>query len=177
MSIKDLIGAGIITVVIGGSTYTVSQSDVIDNFATDTGSSQEAAREYVEGVKEEDLVPYDELGNSYVESGRETLAAAQSIDCVNYTYEWESPTLACNQGVTQLTKIGNNELSTGKAYLKLSQDNATRADIRSTITQLDNLNLSYRYEIAKYIMGDTHTETTNTNSYNKALLEAALQSE
>jgi hypothetical protein len=84
MAVKEAIFGTILTVVIGGAAYTVNKEDVVDNFADDTGLSQQQAEEYVDSVGEEDLVPYSELGAGYVKDGNDVLSSADEIDCANY---------------------------------------------------------------------------------------------
>ena len=50
MAVKEAIFGTILTVVIGGAAYTVNKEDVVDNFADDTGLSQQQAEEYVDSV-------------------------------------------------------------------------------------------------------------------------------
>lgn len=178
MGVKEIIAGGVVTLVIGGTAYTVNQQDVVNNFANDTGLSEQQASEYVNSVKEEDLVEYDELGQSYIDGGNEYLSTAESIDCDNYEYEWQTSTLPCPVGKQQLAELGRDEVSLGESYIKLSAPDAQKTDINKTISLLSEVNANYALEIAINIYETTDLEEiTNTNSYNKALLEAALQSE
>jgi hypothetical protein len=176
--VKELIAGGIVTLVIGGATYTVSQKDVADNFANDTGLTQQEAEQYVNNVKEEDLLDYDEVGDSYITDGNTIIASANEIDCVNYDYEWQSASLTCAQGKAQLVQLGNDEISLGKSYIKLGTDSANEADINVTIGLLTDVNAGYDKSIITYLLYPSDIdEAKKANSYNKALLEAALESE
>ena len=176
MSIKDLIIGGVTTVVIGGTAYTVSQADVINNFASDTGMSQQQAEEYVNSVAEEDLVPYDELGASMIEEGQSVLKDAASIDCVNYEYEWET-NVSCAEGKVQLETLGNREVALGESYKVLAADTASETDISMTILNIDGLNDALDFAIVAAILNRSDIdEMKNTNSYNKANLTAAVES-
>lgn len=178
MSNKGGIIGGIITIAIGSTVYSVSQADVAKHFSKDTGMSQEQAQQYVESVKEEDLVPYDEMGEYFISDGQEILGVAKEIDCVNYEYEWETVTLTCNTAKTQLNRIGNNEISLGKAYAKLTSDAASKDDISLVISLIDKVNADLDLGVTKvFLDSSTIIETKKTNSYNKALLQAALESE
>lgn len=177
MSIKEVVAGGIITLVIGGTAYTVNQADVVNNFANDTGMSQQQAEEYVGNVKEEDLVPYDEIGNDYITSGKELLSEANGIDCVNYEYEWQTSTLSCEDGKAHLIKTGNDEVSLGESYVTLASAAASEADISTTIQRIDQLNTDYAGEIINKLYETASiNEIKQTNSYNKATLQAALGS-
>ena len=178
MGMKEAVFGTIITVVIGGTAYTVNKEDVVDNFADDTGLSQQQAEEYVNNVGEEDLIPYDKLGADYFTDGNDVLSSANDIDCVDYEYEWESPTLECEEGKDQLEEFGRDEIALGNAYIKLSSDSASRSDITSTISILNEVNLNYNFEIVEFILDSaTISENKKSNSFNKATLEAALESE
>ena len=83
---KDLIKGGIITLLIGGSAYTISQSDVIKNFADDTGLTQEQAEEYVNNISEDELFSFDKIGADLIDEGKEIDSLTPEIDCVNYEY-------------------------------------------------------------------------------------------
>lgn len=176
MGVRELIAGGVVTLIIGGGVYTVNQQDVVDNFADDTGLTQQQAEEYVGNIKQEDLVSYSELGNSYINDGNQVLAGAAEIDCVNYEYDWQSPTLSCELGKSQLIELGNDEVALGNSYIKLSTDNATTTDINKTINLLTEVNLDYDFEIVRKIVDfSSIDETKKTNSYNKSLLQAALE--
>jgi hypothetical protein len=176
-NLKNIITGGIITLFIGGSAYTFSQQDVVDNFATDTGLTQEQAEQYVNSVPEEELIPFDEVGSGYVDESEKTLSTKDEIDCVNYEYEWETPTLTCAVAKSQLQKIATSELSVGRSFIKLSSENATEDDIRTAISHLDQLNINYDLEINKAMFDEQSLEEMKkTNSYNKALLQSALES-
>lgn len=173
---KDLI-KGAIVLTIGGTVYSVSQGDIIQNFSKDTGLSQQAAQEYVESVAEDELVPFGEIGSQFILEGEEVLSIANDMDCINYTYEWESESLSCAQGKSQLTKFAKDSISLGKSYQKLDADSATEEDIASTIKFIDVLNDDFSLEvIVKFLDYEMIDENKKTNSYNKALLQAALDS-
>ena len=168
---------GIITIVIGGTIFTISQTDLVKNFSKDTGLSQEQAQQYVENVSEDDLVPYDKLGSDLTSDGQEILTLTSDIDCVNYLYEWETDTLSCEKGKSQLIKFGNDEIALGKAYTILASESASREDISSVISLIDRLNTDLSLEIVSHILDpQSIDETRKTNSFNKALLQSALES-
>ncbi len=176
-NIKNIIGGGIITLVIGGTAYTFNQEAVVNNFAEDTGVTQQEAEEYVNSVGEDELIAYDELGNSLIAYSIETLKFANDIDCVNYEYEWESPALTCIEGKNQLNKIGKSEKLLGQSYVKLQSNSATEADMLNTIQYLDELSLNYDLEIYQFYYDEAQiNELKMTNSFNKSMLKAALES-
>jgi hypothetical protein len=177
MAVKEIATGTIITLVIGGSAYTISQTDVIENFADDTGLTQQQAEEYVKNIDEDELVPYADLGSDFVKEGNEILAEVAQIDCDNYEYEWESPTLSCVTGRNQLAELGNDEVALGQAYIKLDSDSASKTDISETVRLIDEVNSDYGFEIVRKILDFASIdEAKKTNSYNKATLEAALES-
>lgn len=168
---------GIITLVIGGAVFTVSKADIAKNFSKDTGLSQEESQQYVENITKDDLVSYDKLGSDFISDSQDILGLSRDIDCVNYTYEWETNTLSCEVGKLQLIRIGNDEKELGNAYTTLASKSASREDISSTISLIDKLNTDFRLEIVSRILDSkTIDETRKTNSYNKALLQSALES-
>lgn len=170
--------AGIITLIIGGTVYSVSQSDVVSNFSAETGMSQKEAEAYVENIPEDELVPFDVLGEELIIDGQEVLALAAEIDCVNYYYEWETDSLSCDEGKSQFRQFGEGEIALGQAYQVLSSDSASKDDIRAVIWHLDKMNENYNLEIIVKLMDYAdRDEAIKTNLYNKALLQAALQSE
>lgn len=173
---KDLIKVAIV-LTIGGTVYSVSQADLVQNFSNDTGMSKEAAQKYVEDVSQEDLVPFTEVGEEFIQGGQESLKAATEIDCLSYEYEWESETLTCSEGKSQLKKIGNDSVALGEAYKTLDEDTATSEDISTVIRLIDVMNGNYSLEIITSIIdAETIEEGKKTNSYNKALLQSALDS-
>ncbi len=168
----------IITLVIGGTAYSVTQEDVVNNFAQDTGLTQEQAEQYITGMNEDELDTWDNVGKEMVQEGTDVISIAAGIDCTNYEYEWESVSLSCAQGKSQLQTLGQNTLNLGRSYLKLSTDTATSADMEQTIRDIDTLNASLRLSVVTANFHSTEIEEIrNTNSYNKAVLQAALGGE
>lgn len=170
--------SGIITLIIGGAVYNISQTDVVNNFAQDTGLSVEQAERYVESISEQEDVPWDELGDSFIEDGEFILDVASQIDCVNYEYDWETTSLTCAKGKAQMNTIGRSEIALGESYRKLSLESATTSDISATIRAISKLNVELDSEVVSAILDyATIDELKKVNSYNKALLQAALDSE
>jgi len=165
------------TLVIGGTAYTVNQADVVDNFAGDTGLTHEQAEQYVKSVGEEDLVAYDKIGTDYVSDGNSILDYLAGIDCVNYSYGWETPTLSCETGKVQLRELGNDEVSLGRSYIILSGESADENDMGLTVRLLGEVNSDYDFEIVRKVLdAPTIDESKKANSYNKSTLQAALDS-
>lgn len=172
-----IIGA-IITVVIGSVTYNVSQKAIVDNFSRDTGMSKQEAEQYVESITEDDLVAWDELGSDHISAGQDFLDIADDLDCVDYYYEWETDSLSCEEGRFQLKRMGNSEIVLGKGYIALAAESASTEDIVSVIKLIDKYNADLTLEIVKQILDyQTLDEIKKTNSYNKALLQAVLDSD
>lgn len=174
---KSIIG-GIITIIIGGTGYTISQSDVVNNFASNTGMTQQEAQKYVDNTQN-DLESFTKIGQDAVTDGNSVMSTASEIDCVNYVYPWESSSLTCNDGLADLQTLGEAEVKLGNCYIALDDDlgSGANAKIRECITDIDALNTAYGLPITAQILsaGDI-TEYKNTSIYNKSVLQAALQS-
>jgi len=173
---KSVIKA-VTVLIIGGTMYTVSQADIVDNFSKDTGLTQQEAEQYVENITEDDLVSFDEIGSEFLSEGQYLVNSAAEIDCDNYYYEWESPTLTCNEGKSQIKRIGNSEIALGRSYKILATEEATEEDISLVIRDIDRLNSNLKLDVVILALDQsTLNEMKKTNSYNKALLQAALDS-
>ena len=169
---------GIITLIIGGTVYTVSQGDIVNKFSEETGMSQTAAEQYVENISDDELVSFYELGSDFISSGEEVLDVASEIDCVDYYYEWETDTLTCEEGKSQLKIFGDGEIALGEAYKVLSSESASNEDIYSVIRLIDRVNENYSLEIVVKLLDYSDIdEAIKTNLYNKSLLRAALDSD
>ena len=169
---------GIITLIIGGTVYGVSQADIVSHFSDETGLSQEEAEQYIESIPEDELVAFYEVGSEFIAEGQEIVNLASEIDCVNYYYEWETDTLSCEEGKSQFIIFGESEIELGKAYKVLDTETASTNDIYSVIRLIDGVNENYKLEIITQLLDDTDIDdATKTNLYNKALLQAALDSE
>lgn len=178
MSIRDIAAGTVVTVLIGGSMYSVSQSDIAKNLAEDTGMTREQAELYVSNVSEDELGTFDEIGRDFVNGGEEILDMARDIDCDNYEYEWESAHLSCATGKGQIDRFARDFIALGKAYIVLSTDSAASSDIANAIRLIDQVNGNLNLPVISQILDNpTLDETRNTNSYNKAILKAALESE
>jgi len=170
--------AGIITLIIGGTVYSVSQEDIVSNFSEETGMSQTAAEQYIENIPDDELVSFDEVGSGLITEGQDILSIASEIDCVNYYYEWETDTLSCEEGKSQFNKFGDSEIALGEAYKVLSSESASTEDIYSVIRLIDRVNENYSLEIIIELLDYSEIdEAIKTNLFNKALLQAALDSE
>lgn len=175
---KGGIIAGILTVVIGGTAYSISQGDVVRNFSQDTGLSQQEAQEYVDSITEEDLASWSEIGAGYLESGQELLDIAADIDCVNYEYEWETGTLSCSLAKSQIETLGDSEIALGESYEQLDAESATTEDIETTIGLIDSYNDDLEMEVVQILLEEADIdESKKTNSYNKAVLQSVLDSQ
>lgn len=170
--------AGVVTLVVGGTIYSVSNQDIVNNFSKETGMSQEAAKQYVESIPEDELASFTEVGQDLVSDGREIFGTANGIDCVNYTYEWESASLSCPQGKSQLQTFAQSEIDLGNAYVLLSADSADASDMAAVIREIDALNANYDLAIIQKLMEPFEIEDAKqTNLYNKSLIKAALESD
>lgn len=176
--IKGIAIGTVITLVIGGVAYTVSQEDVVSNFATETGMTQEQAELYVDQILQDELASFVEIGTDHVEVGQEFLTLVEDIDCVEYEYEWESSRLSCSSGKAQLSTFARANIALGKSYIHLDSDSAEVADIAETLRLIDRLNAALKSDIA-YIMLDASDldEIKKSNSYNKAVLQTVLDAE
>lgn len=176
-NIKSIVVGGIITLIVGGGSYTFSQVDFAKNFAGDTGLTQEQAEEYINSVSEEELVSWSEVGSSYIEEGEMLIDSVKEIDCLNYEYEWESAALSCEKGKIQLEKVGKDSKLLGQMYIRLDSDSATEKDMSEVIRLIDQYNSDYNFEIIGWMMDSSEIEEEKkTNLYNKALLKTALES-
>lgn len=171
--LQSIIGASVL--VIGGTVFTINQADLVNNFSKETGMSQQAAEEYVNSISDDDLGSFNELGSELISEGQDSVRISNEIDCINYEYEWESYTLSCNEGKSQLRRIGESEQALGRAYRVLDTEDATERDISAAIGQIDRLNNNLDLEIVEWVFDASGIdEYKKTNAYNKALLQAAL---
>jgi len=173
---KGIIG-GIVSVVIGGTSYAISKTDIVTNFSRESGMSQQDAQKYVENVQG-NLSTFSDIGNSLIDDGNSGLSSAKQIDCENYAYDWETPTLNCTQGVIQFTTIGNDEVTLGNCYKALGTDlgSAAKSKISECIQDIDAVNQAESLPIASALLDNaTITDERNTNIYNKSVLQAALK--
>lgn len=174
---KTIIG-GIITLVIGGTTYSISQSSVVNNFAKNTGMTQEQAQKYVKD-SQNNLESFSKVGQEFTSDGKDILNQSKQIDCTNYTYGWVSDSLTCQDGLSQLQNIGNDEITLGSCLASLDSNlgNNSSSTISECINDIDSVDSSYKQPIAQQIINPSQTsQLENTNLYNKSVLQAALQS-
>ncbi len=176
--IKKFIAGSIITLVVGGTAYSFTQEDVVNNFANDTGVTQEQAEQYVSDISEDELFSWDEIGNEMIIEGEEFVALAAETDCVNYEYEWETITMPCPEGKSQMSQLGRNTISLGESYVFLESDGASSSDMKQTVSRIDALNNSYDLEVVTLMYEPQDiVSIKQTNSYNKAVLTSAIKSE
>lgn len=168
---------GIITLVIGATAYAVTETDVIKNFSKETGMTQQEAQQYVENISEDEMVSFEEEGIFLITSGQADLEVATDIDCETYNYDWETPTMSCEEGLAQLIEFGESQVALGRAYKQLASDSASSEDIREAIRLIDRINQSFTSELVTGLFDETElNEIIKINLYNKALLQTALDS-
>ncbi len=176
MGLKKAIVGSVIVLAIGGTTYSVNKTDVVNNLAKDTGMNTQQAEEYVISLKEDDMATYDVIGNDFIKDGNEVVQGLGTIDCDNYRYEWETPTLSCEHGKSQLAEMGRDEIALGNAYIKIASSSVTKADIQNAVSLIDEVNSDYSLEIVAAVLDQpTIQDSKKVNSFNKATLQAALQ--
>jgi len=176
--IKQIIG-GVVTLVIGGTVYHVNQSNVVSNFAKNTGQTQQQSQQYVNNIKQSDLQSFSQVGQSLVSDGNNILKIKSSIDCENYTYGWATVTLTCNDGVMQLDEIGNDEITLGNCYQALDTNlgDSANSKINECIQDTNKIENDYKLPVATALLDQTTVTTmSNAAAYNQSVLQAALQS-
>lgn len=173
---KKLIAAVLALLIVGGFAYTASQTDFFySEPSTEGQSSPDQSEQNIEVQNPQHLGIYSELGSSYTKDAEEILAIADDTDCEKYSYEWESSTLTCEQGVSQLKNFGEIEVAIGKTLQMIAEEKATRTDISSAIAKIDELNQSYSDEIISYFLDEkVITENRRSNTNNKTALQALL---
>lgn len=177
--VKSKLIGGAIVLVLGGTGFTVSQSDIVNNFAQESGMTQQQAQQYVE-ESQDDLDSFGNIGTGFVESGNTVIGEAAGINCEEYVYEWETALLSCDEGKRQLHFLGSKEIDLGQCFKELDTDlgDFAEAKVSECIADIDELNLAYDQPAAANIFGaDYVSETKNTNLFNKSVLRTALESE
>lgn len=175
--VKQIIG-GVVVLVIGGSTYAVSQTDVVNNFSKNSGMTQQQAQQYVNSIPKSDMASFSVIGKQLASDGNSILTEANGMDCVNYSYKWESPSLSCNDGQTQLQKVGNDEITLGNCLESLDSNlgSSGKNKISECISDIDTSVTDYDLPIVPLgLDSNTITDSRNTDIYNKSVLEAALK--
>jgi hypothetical protein len=174
--LKKIIG-GVIVLVIGGTTYSISQKNVVDNFSKNTGLTQQQAQDYIKNIPASDLASFSKVGQGYVSDGNTVLNELPSIDCANYSYKWETSLLTCQEGRNELEKVGNDEIALGNCYEALDTNLGSSAGtkINECISDIDTVDADYTLPVVVAVLDSkTVTDSKNTNAYNKSVLEAAL---
>ena len=174
---KRAIAGVVVTAIIGGTTYTMSMSDVIANFSRNAGLSQENAQKYVEGTKNS-LGSFEKVGRGYVAESANLSGKALALDCATYRYTWESPSLNCVEGKSELQDFASTVLNLGQCYQDLGKDlgNGANQRVRECISDIDLYDASLDSPIVRKLLNpqgllDAHRR----NQYNKAVLQSAMQ--
>ena len=171
---KSLI-KGAIVLVIGGVAYSFSQADVARNMSKDTGMTEKQATQFIESIPENELASWTEVGEDYVLFGKELKQIANESNCNEWQFDWESPTLSCEKGLSQIATWGENQIALGNSYIKLDSSNDTDKDMIQTINLIGQFNANLALEIIVNVVDElTLSDWYITNSYNKALLQSAF---
>jgi hypothetical protein len=178
---KNLVIGGIITLIIGGLTYSFSRQDLIDNFTADTGLSQQQAEEFISSKLDEEGSSWEELGHEFSLASQSLQKIHNSIDCENLSSEEfliikEGVSLSCDEALEQIAQIANSAESVSVAYLKLSEDNVSRDDVRETVFYLDQFITDLDSPVlVPFISSSTIEDYKLSSSLNKSLLKTALE--
>ncbi len=176
--LKKIIG-GVIVLVIGGTTYSISQSSVVNNFSKNTGLTQQQSQDYINNIKQSDLKSFTKIGQDLVADGNSITNTSLKLDCINYTYPWVTSSLSCQDGKDQLNKTGNDEIALGNCYQALDTNlgNSANSKINECISDSDPISLDYSLPIVStFIDSKTITEQKNSIAYDKSILQSALES-
>jgi len=166
---------GAIVLVIGGVAYSFSQADVAKNLSKDTGMTEQQATEYIDDIPDDEFGTWTELGEELVYEGKELKQLVTETNCNEWQFDWESPTLSCQEGLSQITIFSNSAIALGNSYIKLDSSSATDIDIRKTINLIGQFNANLALEIIVNVVDElTLSDWYITNSYNKALLQSAF---
>lgn len=170
---KKLINGAVSLIVVGGAGYTISQAGLVDNFQKETGMSKEESEAYVKNIKEEDLSSFDEIGKGLKEGAESLDKTMAEVDCA--TTEWKQESLSCPEAKEQIKILTAAMLKLGDDYIKMTEDNSGKAEIRRTITSIDNyINAMKQPVVALMLEQDEIDEDIKSSQYNKALLQTAL---
>ena len=174
---KKIIG-GVIAVAIGGTTFAISQSNIVNKLSENTGLTQQEAQQYVDSIPESNLQSFATIGQDLVSDGKSILNTVSSIDCVQNTYQWETPSLDCADGKEQLQNIGNDEIELGNCYQTLDTNlgDTVKSKISECIKDIDRVDSDYALPITDVLDSETKSDYKNTNAYNKSVLQTALES-
>lgn len=176
--IKQIVG-GVVVLVIGGTSYTIHQSDVSNNLSKNTGMTQQQAQDYVNNIPKDQLESFSKIGQDLSSDGNSVNTEMNKIDCANYTYQWVTPTLSCDDGKTQMQAVGSNEITLGGCFEELDTDlgSTASAKINECLADIDTLNSAYDAPIVSVALDSkTINDTKTTLQYDKSVLQAALQS-
>lgn len=167
---------GILIIVIGGTACTVGQKEIVENFSKETGMTEQESQQYIENISEDELISFYELSESHITTGQEVYKIATELDCDNYQYEWETETLSCIKGFSQLIIFGERNLDLGEIYKVLGTGYAFTKNYEEAIALIDLLNESLSSEIMVALLGENSIEEMiTTNLYNKAILQTEVE--
>jgi hypothetical protein len=167
---------GLLILVIGGTACSVGQKEIINNFSEETGMTKQESQQYIENIPEDELISFYELSEDHITAGQEVFKIVTELDCDNYQYEWETETLSCIKGLSQLTTFGVRNLDLGEIYKVLGTGYAFTKTYEEAIALIDLLNESLSSEILVAILGEKSIEEMiTTNLYNKAILQTEVE--
>ena len=168
--------AGILIVVICGAACTVGQKEVVNNFSEETGMTKQEAEQYIENISEDELISFYELSENHITTGQEVFKIVVDLDCDNYQYEWETETLSCPKGLSQLILFGGRNLDLGEIYKVLGTGQTFTKNYEEAIALIDLVNESLSSEILVALFGENSIEEMiKSNLYNKAILQTELE--
>lgn len=167
---------GILIIVIGGTACTVGQKEIVNNFSEETGMTEQESQEYIENISEDELISFYELSEEHISTGQEVFKIVTELDCDNYIYEWETETLSCIKGMSQLIIFGGRNLDLGEIYKVLGTGQTFTKNYEEAIALIDLVNESLSSEILVALLGEKSIEEMIlSNLYNKAILQTEVE--
>ena len=159
-------------IVLFGTACDSSQKAVVKNFSEETGMTQQESQQYIENISEDELISYYELSKSHTATGEEIFNIVLELDCDNYIYEWETLTLSCLKGMSELVTFGNINTNLGEIFKVMGDGYSFTKDYKEAITLIDKLNESLKSEIMVALLDENIIEEMiKTNLYNKSIIQ------
>lgn len=176
--VKKTASTILLGMIISLGIYTVSLANTGNPSSSDSSDTKQITEAFLAELSAADRETYADLGAGYIEDGETVLGIAEGMDCKKYAYEWESSTLTCQQGVAQLAKFGETEVSIGKVFQKIASQETNRTELLAAVDLIDRQIASYDDEIIRHLLEAAEIQDNiRANTANKETLESLLNTD
>jgi hypothetical protein len=181
-TIKNIAIGGMVTLTLGGVAYSFSHEDFVNNFAEESGLSQEQAEVYISDSEGRDGVSFGELADDLTRAAAPLQEALSKLDCESFSAAdikivQETYGTSCEVLKMQGEQFTEATVRLSQSYRTLDGEVFTIENMVHAINSIDNYVETLDSQFIMLSMGTTSIAKMKlTGAYNKSVIKTAVES-